>query len=378
MSQLGKTILFDVDGVLLSEHRYFDASALTVWELVHSKNYLGLQSDRFHTDVTESEVRELRAEVFQDDEVLYLIKSKGINANWDMVYLTFSFQLIRLLSQLSETNGEYVKKVLQDMTLNRETLQEIGEELYKAGIEPDYKTFVPVMKKAEAMRGELLTYLNHVAYEMTGIETMAFTRNSELWELGRETFQEWYVGEGLTEKSIGRPAYQKGKEGFIHIETPLATMEELDELFTKLKEEGHTLGIGTGRPALETVEPLENLGILSYFDRNRMATASDVLEAEKKHGDKAPLAKPNPFTYMFAWLERSSIEEALLYTFTEEEKDSVVIVGDSLADGLAAQSLGCHFVAVLTGLSGQKARLEFEQNNQHNIINNIKDLYEAL
>ncbi|MCD5323150.1 MULTISPECIES: HAD family hydrolase [Pontibacillus] len=375
---MGKTILFDVDGVLLSEHRYFDASALTVWELIHSENYLGLQSDRFHTDVTESEVGDLRAEVFQEDEVLYLIKSKGINANWDMVYLTFSFQLIRLLAQLNEVKPKYVEKVFQDMTLDRQALQEIGGELYKAGIEPDYKTFVPVMKDVEAMRGELLTHLNQIAYEMTGIETMAFTRNSALWELGRETFQEWYVGEDLTEKSIGRPPYQQGKGGFVHIETPLATMEELDNLFTKLKDDGYTLGIGTGRPALETVEPLENLGILSYFDRNRMATASDVLEAEKKYGDKAPLAKPNPFTYMFAWLGRSSIEEALDYSFTEEEKDSVIIVGDSLADGLAAQSLGCHFVAVLTGLSGQKARKEFEQNDQHTIIDNIKDLHKVL
>lgn len=29
-----KTILFDVDGVMLSEERYFDASALTVWEFL--------------------------------------------------------------------------------------------------------------------------------------------------------------------------------------------------------------------------------------------------------------------------------------------------------------------------------------------------------
>ncbi|MDK8290252.1 MAG: hypothetical protein QP784_13155, partial [Staphylococcus lugdunensis] len=34
-----KSILFDVDGVFLSEERCFDVSALTVDELLHSENY---------------------------------------------------------------------------------------------------------------------------------------------------------------------------------------------------------------------------------------------------------------------------------------------------------------------------------------------------
>ena len=37
-----KKVIFDVDGVLLSEERYFDVSALTVWELLYSKDYMGL------------------------------------------------------------------------------------------------------------------------------------------------------------------------------------------------------------------------------------------------------------------------------------------------------------------------------------------------
>ena len=37
-----KKVIFDVDGVLLSEERYFDVSALTVWEILYSKDYMGL------------------------------------------------------------------------------------------------------------------------------------------------------------------------------------------------------------------------------------------------------------------------------------------------------------------------------------------------
>jgi FMN phosphatase YigB (HAD superfamily) len=58
-----KTVLFDVDGVLLSEDHYFDASALTVWELVYSNNYLGLASKKFKTNYSPAEIKAIRETV---------------------------------------------------------------------------------------------------------------------------------------------------------------------------------------------------------------------------------------------------------------------------------------------------------------------------
>ena len=55
-----KTVLFDVDGVLLSEERYFDASALTVWEILYSDNYLGLDSERYKTEFNDEEIETIR------------------------------------------------------------------------------------------------------------------------------------------------------------------------------------------------------------------------------------------------------------------------------------------------------------------------------
>ena len=73
-----KTILFDVDGVLLSEEHYFDASALTVWELLISDNYLGLAPETYKTDYNAEEIKDIRENVFgQNDEVLKLMKSTG-------------------------------------------------------------------------------------------------------------------------------------------------------------------------------------------------------------------------------------------------------------------------------------------------------------
>ena len=41
-----KKVVFDVDGVLLSEEQYFNASALTVWEILYSRDYMGLPSEQ--------------------------------------------------------------------------------------------------------------------------------------------------------------------------------------------------------------------------------------------------------------------------------------------------------------------------------------------
>ena len=41
-----KKVIFDVDGVLLSEERYFDIAALTVWEILYSPKYMACRQKR--------------------------------------------------------------------------------------------------------------------------------------------------------------------------------------------------------------------------------------------------------------------------------------------------------------------------------------------
>ncbi len=117
-----KTILFDVDGVLLSEEHYFDASALTVWEMLISNNYLALAPEKFKVDYTEAEMKEIRELVFEKgDRVLSFMKSRGLNANWDMIYLSFSHQLIHLLSQIKDKEFVKIQQWCQ-APINREIL----------------------------------------------------------------------------------------------------------------------------------------------------------------------------------------------------------------------------------------------------------------
>lgn len=369
-----KTILFDVDGVLLSEERYFDASALTVWELIHSPNYLGLDSNVFTPSPNEDLIRNVRSEVFDRDRTLNFIKGRGINANWDMVYLTFAYQLVRLLSSLYETEPDEVEAVLQG-PLNRETLQRLGKKANERSLKIDYASFVSAFEKSDAQKQALLLYLNTILYENTRLETSIFTRNSELWDVCQEAFQEWYLGENLVEASIGKPPLQKGKNGFLDDEIPIVKPERMAEVFQELRDQGIILGIGTGRPRIETVEPLKAMGLLDYFEENQVVSATEVLETERAYPDASPLAKPQPYCYVQGLLGLDADpKEAIDYTLPIENGDEVLIVGDSLADYLAAQTIGCRFAATLTGLSGKEARTKFEELNADYIWDDMTEI----
>jgi phosphoglycolate phosphatase-like HAD superfamily hydrolase len=375
-----KTILFDVDGVMLSEERYFDASALTVWEMLHSPQYLGLKHDTFSPAPVESDIRRIREQVFAKDEVLNLIKSRGINSNWDMVFLAFSYQLIRLVEVLKPHLGSVATSLLAGQ-INRTELQQLKEWAitHAPDFSIDYASFTADFAKGTAQKAEMLLYLNQIAKERCEVVTSTFSRQSELWELCQETFQEWYLGDDRVSASIGRQTRQPGKKGFLTDEIPIVPPAEMIDLFRTLKEKGYTLGIGTGRPTIETHVPLSEMNILEWFDPNRVVTASHVLEAEEEYPTYAPMSKPHPFSYVKGLLGLSTPNSDVVpFPLPIDNGDEVLIVGDSLADFLAARSIGCKFAATLTGLSGQEARSKFEEEKADYILNDVREILSIL
>jgi phosphoglycolate phosphatase-like HAD superfamily hydrolase len=373
------TILFDVDGVLLSEEHYFDASALTVWELLISNNYLALSPEKYKTDYSPTEIKEIRETVFgKNDEVLKLMKSRGLNANWDMIYLSFGHQFIHLLSQIKENEKDRIKGWLQE-PIDREALLEIGGVLDNYEVKLDFTRFVPDFERSTETKQELFNYLNRLAEEKLGVQTTIFSGISELWSVCEHVCQEWYVGDENVEKSTGRPSVQLGKNGFLANETTLADQAEIDGLFTFLTESGVKIGIGTGRPELETIQPFQHLDWLKHFDINHIVTADDVLKAEKRLNERRSLSKPDPFTYILGLKGReTSAEDCINTPLPIEKGEEVLVVGDSLADMLAARKMGCQFAAVLTGLSGKDARSDFEKHEADYILDTVLDVREII
>lgn len=369
------TILFDVDGVLLSEEHYFDASALTVWELLISNNYLALSPEKYKTDYSPAEIKDIRETVFgKNDEVLKLLKSRGLNANWDMIYLSFGYQLIHLLSQIKENEKDRIKGWLQN-PISREVLLEIGRVLDNYDVNLDFNRFVSDFERSTETKQELFNYLNQLAEEKLGVQTNIYSGISELWSVCEHVCQEWYVGDENVEASTGRPSVQLGKKGFLANETTLAAKEDIDELFTFLTKSGVKIGIGTGRPELETLQPFHHLDWLKHFDINHIVTADDVLKAEKGLIERKSLSKPEPFTYIMGLKGReTSAEDCLQTPLPIENGEEVLVVGDSLADLLAARKMGCQFAAVLTGLSGKDARSDFEKHEADYILDSVLDV----
>lgn len=370
-----------MDGVLLSEERYFDASALTVWEILYSDNYLGLDSGKYKTEFNDEEIESIRSKVFHNDEVLKYFKSCGLNANWDMIYLAASYQLIRLLEQVKDAEEANIEKWVTN-EINRSVLQEIAGVLANKDINLDFAALLADFELAESSKAGLFAHIDRLAQEKLGVAATVFGQKGALWDTCEHISQEWYVGDEHVMASTGRPSVQIGKKGFLSNEKVLADPNDITELFTALKGAGVRIGIGTGRPELETIEPFKHLDWLKHFDVNYIVTADDVLAAEREFPEAPPLAKPHPYTYVLGLSGKTkSVKECIQEHLPIVNGKETLIVGDSLADFLAAEQMGCTFAAVLTGLSGKNARAEFEERNADYILDNVlevKDLVLSL
>ncbi|HDJ3355804.1 TPA: HAD family hydrolase [Staphylococcus aureus] len=368
-----KKILFDVDGVFLSEERCFDVSALTVYELLMDKCYLGLHLHIDWETLTDNDIQDIRNRIFQKDKILNKLKSLGLNSNWDMLFIVFSIHLIDILKKLSHDEieafmyqDEPVELKLQNISTNLADCFNLNEQLP-----------LQFLDNVKVGKNNIYAALEEFATtELHVSDATLFSLKGALWTLAHEVYQEWYLGSKLyeeVEKKIARTTF---KTGYIYQEIILRPVDEVKVLLNDLKGAGFELGIATGRPYTETVVPFENLGLLPYFEADFIATASDVLEAENMYPQARPLGKSNPFSYIAALYgnNRDKYESYINKQDNIVNKDDVFIVGDSLADLLSAQKIGATFIGTLTGLKGKDAAGELEAHHADYVINHLGEL----
>ncbi len=77
------------------------------------------------------------------------------------------------------------------------------------------------------------------------------------------------------------PRLRKGKPGCILFEQPLLSLEKMRPALEQLREQGYILGVATGRPGVEGIEPLKNYGLYHYFDETRIVTHAQAAQAEE-------------------------------------------------------------------------------------------------
>lgn len=359
-----KTVLFDIDGVMLSEERYFDASALTIHELLTSKDFLGLPSisTDYTPNPTDETIRDIRGQVFAKDSILEGLKNVGVNANWDMVYFVFVAELVASLRKVEDSPGfrQGLSEALH-AGWSVAALQQIG------GMIRDSRGDIQIRWDAyDELYGGCSTRDGLLERASSALDAFLPGGNHhDLWDIGQDTFQTWYLGDSYT----GR---ETGKSGFLTNEYPIVEPSALANLLASLKEKGLHLGVATGRPQTETHVPLEHFGWLQYFDLRYVSTASDVVAAERLMPSARPLSKPNPFSYLRSLTGDHDVDSLLSRSLPVEGiHDTVLIIGDSIADALAAKRLGASFAAVLTGLEGEAARPKFEQLDAEYIFSDV-------
>lgn len=368
-----KSILFDVDGVFLSEERCFDVSALTVYELFYGEQFMNLNTNVDLTTLTDEQIANIRALIFNDDQILNRLKSLGLNSNWDMLFIVFSIYLIDMLKDAEHTT---VNELLNDASFSTKNLIHIGR-LLENNTSINNALPLALLDHVEDGKDNIYQAVEQFAADQLHLQdTTIFQMKSKLWYLAQEVYQEWYLGSTLYSEVEQKEAKTSFKQGFIYQEVVLRPIEEIKKVLQSLKEAGYQLGIATGRPYTETVVPFKSLGLWEYFDEKHVATASDVLSAEVLYSDYRPLGKPNPFSYITALKGNtpSNYEEYIQNQQNLVSKDKVYIVGDSLADLISAQTIGATFIGTLTGLKGQRARQELEAHQADYIVDHVGNI----
>ena len=359
-----KKVIFDIDGVLLSEERYFDVSALTVWEILYSPSYMGLTAEQEDFDpasVTEGQIASCRNIVWGHDELLSWLKARGINSNWDMVHA----DLITVLWIMGETYQKRSDGERLDLTFHTpEDVKKAGKELMGLPIPKAEE----VLKKWEdtvpqGMQGEEVIHYLAKAMENTFAHGAPWAElRSDFWKIHTEAFQAWYLGDDCFISLMHHVPYSSGKPGFLMREVPLAPQSAIKSLFIRLKEMGYELGIATGRAREEMEIPFKMFHWYEEFDPKYMATASDAVESAAILGGPV-LDKPNGFIFSCAIFgrDRNHYEAYSQERMKPSAQDRVYVCGDSYSDVIGSHRAGASCIGILTGLEGKDAIPMFEK-----------------
>ncbi len=323
------TVIFDMDGVITSEQNYWNCAALTVWEYLNFNRGI-------HIDASEGmrNYPEIRKKVFCNDELISVLKGKGVNSNWDLGYVTVLIA--------------WICKVEDD--------------------------FTPVLEYAKTLPDNIINEYDNLAKkcgEVSGFEYDWLKRNGLMWQTMHGLFQEWFLGEELW----GRTSIHTGKTGLLFSEEPIVDKDKLRKLLKQLSQSKRVC-TGTGRPQIEMMKPIEDWGVREYFADNGLCNYDHVVAAETALNNNA-LTKPHPYMFLKALYGTDYNDEKIINGDYDKSKiKKTLIVGDAGSDILAAKAMGADFCAVLTGVSGKAAREYFEKMNADYILDDVCGMLE--
>ncbi|HEX7737086.1 MAG TPA: HAD hydrolase-like protein [Ktedonobacteraceae bacterium] len=358
-------IIFDLDGVITSEESYWDCAGLTLHELLYSPRYWhAIANMTYRPAANAREFRE-QSRTTLPEWLIQSFKARALNSNWDTGYAAICLDLVDLLSHLPERAALLPLQPSDESwtTLLRSQIEAAGlaHTWNVARLHESWREHYPFDQSLfqGAIGLELFERLDAYASQILDLPVEGvFGRRQPFWRFCQQLFQEWLLGDALYEQSYGHPPAQPGKPGCIFFEEPLLPIATIRATLDALKERDYTMGIASGRVFQEAKQPLENGGLLPYFDKAHMGTYDIVTRAEKilrPEGVTAMLGKPHAFHFQAAanW-------ELALQNARQQSSDPLptpfIAVGDSTSDILSGRAAGALTVAVLTGARTPEAR----------------------
>lgn len=337
-----KRIIFDMDGVITSEYMYWDAAALTVYELLFSREFYGTRA--IDAEWCEKNFSEIHNIIFCGNDTIQEIKRLGVNTNWDLAYVVFCVSRY-IAPDLDDLDEKHFKDVCEYIA----KLNILAPELYD---------------KAESL-------INSRCPQFEGFYTRG---NSPVWRDLQNAFQHWFLGTERFRAQYSEPLPPFGRHGLMEFEQPVVPLDKLCGTLANLKNNGFILGVGTGRPESELRVPIDMWDISRFFSSGHCVTYTDVVNAENV--TKTPsLAKPNPYVFLKAALGKDVSDfDIVSGNYEKSITDETLIVGDAMSDFLAAKAAGFKFAAVLTGVRGKAAETEFVECGADYILNDVNEL----
>jgi phosphoglycolate phosphatase-like HAD superfamily hydrolase len=320
-------LVFDLDGVITSEQKYWNTARLTVWEMLGQPHYLGL-SEHFGVGLTSPDPVLAQGEAVIGTDFITELKNRAVNSNWDLTFFVVSLQIVAILAQMNPVD----LLVVQEEENLIEQLEAIGYLCKKQTIDQNHSQQIiqKFWQESVDLKGTAVQdYVPIFAQKILGQNLELFRSHSDLWQLCYQNFQAWYEGQ---------QGYQLPDDETV---LPVA---EIKQVLGGLAQR-YKLAIATGRPRNETIEPLTKLGLIEYFDAQRIVTYDEVLAAEKLVDIK--LGKPHPFIVLKAI--HPDLNDVELIQMSNNSHPRVAYIGDAASDVAAAKAAGCWSIGVLTG-----------------------------
>ena len=335
------TLIFDMDGVITSENKYWNTARITVWEILSSDSYIGLNNYFDEGDSFLDQLALLGKNVISSD-FIYELKRRAVNSNWDLTFFVLSLHLISILHSLKENQPEFWIKFLNINSLSIEQqFTQLREFLSSqtCNFKDSDILIGQFWQETESLTGTaVVEYLHPFSKALLNTDMHYLKPKGELWKLCYHNFQEWYEGKG---------------DYSLPDDDTVVDLSGLKQMFSKLCElRKYSLGIATGRPRSEVIHPMLVLGLLDYFDESRIATYDEVLQAEELASQLSKhvlLAKPHPFVLLKAIHPGEDVRVLYTEEFQSLDRSYAAYIGDAASDVVAAKRSNCISIGVLTG-----------------------------